>query len=36
MHIKYIDTKPQQEEMAEEQELSNFANGFNIPFDVIE
>ena len=36
MHIKYIDTKPQQEEMSEEQELSNFANGFNIPFDVIE
>ena len=37
MHIKYIDTKPQDaEEMTEEQELSNFANEFDIPFDVIE
>ena len=37
MHIKYIDTKPQDAgEMSEEQELSNFANEFNIPFDVIE
>ena len=37
MHIKYIDTKPQNtDELSEEQELSNFANEFNIPFDVIE
>lgn len=37
MHIKYIDTKPQDNgEMSEEQELSNFANQFDIPFDVIE
>ena len=37
MHIKYIDTKPQDGgEMSEEQELSNFANQFDIPFDVIE
>ena len=36
MTIKYIDTKPQNEEISEEQELSNFANGFDIPFDVIE
>ena len=37
MHIKYIDTKPQDAgEISEEQELSNFANEFNIPFDVIE
>ena len=37
MHIKYIDTKPQDSgEMSEEQELSNFANQFDIPFDVIE
>ena len=37
MHIKYIDTKPQSdEELTEEQQLSNFANEFNIPFDVIE
>ena len=36
MHIKYIDTKPQEDEMSEEQELSNFASGFDIPFDVIE
>ena len=37
MNIKYIDTKPQQEtQLREEQELSNFASGFDIPFDVIE
>ena len=37
MHIKYLDTKPQDNgEMSEEQELSNFANQFDIPFDVIE
>lgn len=37
MHIKYIDTKPQDDgQMTEEQELSNFANEFDIPFDVIE
>ena len=37
MHIKYIDAKPQgEEEMSEEQQLSNFANEFDIPFDVIE
>ena len=37
MQIKYIDSRPQDsEEMSEEQELSNFANKFDIPFDVIE
>ena len=37
MQIRYIDSKPQGvEEMSEEQELSNFANKFDIPFDVIE
>jgi len=37
MHIKYIEIKPQDEgELSEEQELSNFANEFDIPFDVIE
>ena len=37
MHVKYIDTKPQDSaELSEEQELSNFANQFDIPFDVIE
>lgn len=36
MQIKYIDAKPQEQEMSEEQELSNFASGFDIPFDVIE
>ncbi|MBQ2835498.1 MAG: DNA polymerase III subunit gamma/tau [Clostridia bacterium] len=37
MHIKYIDTKPQDaDEMSEEEELSKFANQFDIPFDVIE
>ena len=37
MQIKYIDSKPQgAEEMSEEQELSNFANKFDIPFDIIE
>ena len=36
MHIKYIDTKPQDEgEVSEEQQLSNFANEFDIPFNVI-
>jgi hypothetical protein len=37
MQIKYIDSRPQEKgEISEEQKLSNFANGFNIPFDVIE
>ena len=37
MQIKYIDIKPQDNgEMTEEQELSNFANKFDIPFDVID
>lgn len=38
MQIKYIDTKVQEDaiEATEEQELSNIANGFDIPFDVIE
>ena len=37
MHIKYIDTKPQDtNEMSEEEELTKFANQFDIPFDVIE
>lgn len=38
MQIKYIDTKAQEDviEATEEQELSNIANGFDIPFDVIE
>lgn len=37
MQIKYIDTKQKGSgNMTEEQELSNFANEFNIPFDVIE
>ena len=37
MHIKYIDTKPQDDgQMSEEQELSNVANEFDIPFDIIE
>ena len=37
MHIKFIDTKPQDSgEMSEEEELSNFASKFDIPFDVIE
>lgn len=37
MQIKYIDSKPQGvEEMSEEQELSNFANKFDIPLDIIE
>ena len=36
MQIKYIDTKQKSSgNMTEEQELSNFANEFNIPFDVI-
>lgn len=37
MQIKYIDTKPQDSgEASEESELSNFANKFDIPFDIIE
>ncbi len=36
MNIKYIDAKPQEQQVNEEQELSNFANGFNIPFDIID
>ena len=37
MHIKYIEIKPQDEgELSEEEELSKFANQFDIPFDVIE
>jgi len=37
MHVKYIDAKPQdEEEITEEQQLSNFASEFDIPFDVIE
>ncbi len=37
MNIKYIDSKPNEETVLnEEQELSNFANEFDIPFDVIE
>ena len=37
MHIKYIDTKPQDESgVSEEQQLSNFASEFDIPFNVIE
>ena len=36
MNIKFIDTKPKVQEASEEQEISNFANGFDIPFDVVE
>ena len=37
MQIKYIDAKPQGAgDVSEESELSNFANKFDIPFDVIE
>ncbi len=36
MRIQYIDVKPQTKEINEEQELSSFANGFDIPFDIIE
>lgn len=37
MQVKYIDVKPQDlNEVTEEQELSNFANEFDIPFDVID
>ena len=37
MQIRYIDSKPQGvEEISEEQELSNFANKFDIPLDIIE
>ena len=36
MQIKYIDTKPQgTDDITEETELSNLANGFDIPFDII-
>lgn len=37
MQIKYIDTKPHgTDDITEETELSNLANGFDIPFDVVE
>ena len=36
MHIKYIDAKPQTQEISEEQEISNFANGSGIPFNIID
>ena len=37
MNVKYIDIKPQQEsQLTEEQEFSNFASGFDIPFDITE
>ena len=36
MQVKYIDAKPQEQELNEEQELSNFASGFDIPFDITE
>ena len=37
MFIKYIDMKPEDDKQNnEEKELSNFANEFDIPFDVIE
>ena len=36
MHIKYIDIKPQNEELSEEEKFSNFANGFDIPFNIVE
>ena len=37
MYIKYIEVKSQaEEELTEEQQLSNFASEFDIPFDVIE
>ena len=37
MQIKYIDTKSQENtDVSEENELSNFANEFDIPFNVIE
>lgn len=36
MHVQFIDTKPQEQVNNEEQEISSFANGFDIPFDVVE
>ena len=36
MNIKYIDAKPKEQETNEEQELTKFADGFDIPFDVVE
>ena len=36
MQIKYIDTKPQANDESEEQLISNFASGFDIPFNVVE
>ena len=36
MQIKYIDAKPKEQETNEEQELTKFADGFDIPFDVVE
>ena len=37
MQIKYIDTKPQGlGDITEEQKISSIANGFDIPFDIIE
>ena len=36
MHVQFIDTKPQEQVNNEEQEISSFANGFDITFDVVE
>ena len=36
MNIKYIEAKPKEQETNEEQELTKFADGFDIPFDVVE
>jgi len=37
MNIKFIDTRPQEDdEMSKEQELSNFANKFDIPFNAVD
>ena len=36
MRVKYIDTRPQEDNSNEEQEISNFANGYDIPLDIIE
>ena len=36
MHVQFIDTKPQEQVNNEEQEISSFANGFDIPFDGVE
>lgn len=37
MHIKYIDNKPQEDgQISKEQEIANFANEFNIPFESTE